>query len=393
MLQALEVDTTQQQHETTSITQKTKFAHQSKRPRPHSAFGCTLQHPNFHLPTKNPKGDKTLSPGPGPGQYDHFRNSIGGTSRKKGGSVSIRGYTPLISLDPRFGSDATLREFRQSLDPGPGSYTPNLQSIRPVGPKVSFGNKKGDIGDVIRRDVSQKLLLTSRNHRSKKLPLSKSSSPGPGHYDLTEASHSNRGINRNNLGAASFKFTSRKDSHLILPQHHDVNLAVGMYDISKTYDFLEKLGKERRRGREFPDSTFSSTSKRFENDYGMRFGGNRTIASPAPGEYFNEIYESMAYHEDMYRPSACFRSDLDRSGRSNNIQSGKQEDESPGPGSYGTDITYINEDGSRGSACFASTSTRFQSLGDCDSVPGPQSYYPQIIERQSFFQNRYHQWV
>lgn len=322
--------------------------HQNQRK---SAFGSTC------VTVK----ERSIQNSPGPGQYQ-INYDIG--SLNKCGSMSLRGCTPLISLDPRFNND--IQELRCSLEPGPGSYTPQTSAIiKSSGPKgISFGKRPS----------------TSPNRKI---------TPGPDHYNVSTHSIAKGKIQ--NLGAASFRFTSRKNSDMLLPKHNDTNLAVGMYDVAKTYDFLDHLGKDKRKGKDFPDPTFSSTSTRFALD-------GKDASLPAPGYYYNEC-DRMAYNDEMYRPSACFVSGLDRSGKSRHVEA--VEDPLPGPGSYITDnrsddqIRYRHLEQSA-SACFASMSSRFSSNNSCekeDGVPGPQSYSPKLAKQKSFHQNRYQRWV
>jgi hypothetical protein len=286
---------------------------------------------------------------PGPGQYRNDHTCAIEAYRK--GSISSRGYTPIISLDPRFGSD--IEEMKNQLYPGPGTYMPDISASKPSGPKTNFGYH-GTAG-------------SKRKLKRKTRP-----SPGPGSYKLNEKPM------LSNLGAASFKFTARKDSDLLLQQ--DTKVAVGSYDVGAVYDFMDRLGKEPRKGKDFPDPIFRSQTSRLAPT-------ESTSLAPAPGYY--EVIEYQD-RDKLYRPSACFNSGLDRCGNSINVRVPRAE--SPGPDSYRPN-QLAKKDSLGAVASFASSSARLESSVCKEDRPGPQSYHPLSVSRKSFLQNRYCQWV
>lgn len=291
----------------------------------------------------------TKSIAPGPGQYRNDRTFALDEYRKM--SLSSRGFTPIISLDPRFGSD--IEEIKNELYPGPGTYMPDISASKPSAPSINFG---------FHRQTGTKRKLST------KCP----SPPGPGSYKLNTKS------GRSNLGAASFKFTARKDSDLLLQQ--DTNVAVGSYDVGAVYDFMDRLGKEPRKGKDFPDPIFRSQTSRLAPT-------ESTSLAPAPGYYeVTELQDS----DKLYRPSACFNIGLDRNGNSNNVRVPRHD--SPAPNSYNP-VHAVKRDSLGAVASFASTSARFDSIVCKDNCPGPQSYHPQHVPKKSFLQNRYCQWV
>ncbi len=303
------------------------------------------QDTGFLCSTKRFDERKNVNPGPGPGQYlacSFIKDA------SKCGSVSARGYTAMISLDPRF---SNLDELQSEGMPGPATYIPSLTAMKPSPAKINFSKHN-----------------TSGNKR-KKVPVT---TPGPGHYcsrdraKLTEPS---------NLGAASFKFTARKESDVLLQQ--DTPVAVGSYEVAKSLDFIEKLGKEPRKGKDFPDHIFSSTASRLAPIV--------LSEAPAPGYYDCEQYIS---HE-MFRPSSVFNAGLDRFGNSNNVK--VLRDINPGPDSYYLDVSQSHSGGAV--ASFQSTSERFEKENKNELRPGPQSYRPQHIKRKSFHMNRHCQWI
>ena len=146
---------------------------------------------------------------PGPGQY-HTKSSYVKDSTKCG-SASVRGFTSMISLDPRF---SDLEELHSELLPGPGAYAPSIIATKPSTQKVNFHRNRSE-------DLQRKL--------DKATP-----SPGPGHYGPSKITMTS------NLGASSFKFTARKDADLLLQPQSDV--AVGSYDVAESLDFIENIG-------------------------------------------------------------------------------------------------------------------------------------------------------
>ena len=274
---------------------------------------------------------------PGPG---HYRPHSMETYRS--GSMSSRGFTPMISLDPRFGSD--IEEVKSRIYPGPGTYKPNYDTTKPTAPKTSFG---GNVNSGTKRKLRKS-----------------TSSPGPGSYKLDSKPV------WSNLGAASFKFTAR--SNLLLQQ--GTLVAVGSYDVGAVYDYME-------RRKDFPDPAFRSGTSRLAPTE------SKSLA-PAPGYY--EVIEPQD-RDKLYRPSACFDTGLDRFGRSSNVRIPREE--VPGPNSY-SPIDKLKKDNLGAVASFASSSTRFEDdVHIADHCPGPQSYNPLPAKRKSFLQNRYCQWV
>jgi hypothetical protein len=289
------------------------------------------------------KNTKTIMPGPG-----QYRTCAMDAYKK--GSISSRGYTPLMSLDPRFGSD--IEEIKNQFYPGPGAYTPDISASKPSAPKINFG-------------FPRNMGLKRKLHTS-------CPSPGPGSYQL------NPKPVRSNLAAASFKFTARKESDLLLQQ--DTKVAVGSYDVGAVYDYIDRLGKEPRKGKDFPDPIFRSQSSRLAPT-------ESTSLAPAPGYY--EVVEPQD-RDKLYRPSACFSIGLDRCGNSNNVRIPREE--APAPDSYNP-VQTIKKDSLGAVASFTSSSARFDSNVRKDNCPGPQSYHPLPVPRKSFLQNRYCQWV
>lgn len=292
--------------------------------------------------------DEKVNANPGPGQY-HKRTSYVKDANKCG-SVSARGYTSMISLDPRF---SNLGELQSQSFPGPATYMPSVAAIKTVSAKIDFSNHR-----------------TAGTKRKSKF----FATPGPGQYCLGTKSSKLP----NNLGAASFKFTARKDSDVLVQQ--DSHVAVGTYDVAKSLDYIEKLGKEPRKGKAFPDHTFSSTASRLAP---ITFS-----ETPAPGFYDCEPYPS---HE-MFRQSSVFNPDLDRFGNSNNVKVLREI--TPGPDSYYCyDVSKSKSNVYGAVASFSSTSTRFETQSKNDDGPGPQCYRPHHIPRKSFHMNRHCQWI
>lgn len=290
--------------------------------------------------------DDKVNANPGPGHY-HKRTSYV-KDASKCGSVSARGYTSMISLDPRF---SNLEELQSQSFPGPATYIPSLKAIKSSPAKTDFSNHQ-----------------TCGNKRRKET----FATPGPGQYRP-----GTKGKLPSNLGAASFKFTARKEADVLLQQ--DSLVAVGTYDVAKSLDYIEKLGKEPRKGKDFPDHIFSSTASRLAQ---ITFS-----ETPAPGDYDCEPYPS---HE-MFRQSSVFNVGLDRFGNSNNIHVLKEI--TPGPDSYYCNHVSKSRSVNGAVASFSSTSTRFEALKKNDNGPGPQSYKPHHVPKKSFHMNRHCQWI
>jgi hypothetical protein len=289
--------------------------------------------------------EKKKNANPGPGQY--YLASSNFKDAKKGRSVSARGYTSLISLDPRF---SDLKELEAKSLPGPASYMPDVAVMKPSAMKIDFANHR-----------------TSGNKRKP----TDFATPGPGHYFMggKVKSHSD-------LGAASFKFTARKESDVLLQQ--DTHVAVGTYEVAKSLDYIEKLGKEARKGKDFPDHIFSSTA--------YRLAPIVVSEAPAPGYYDCEPYIS----HDMFQPSSMFNNNLDRFGNSNNVQI--YRDKTPGPAYYCQENPNSKSVGGA-VASFSSTCGRFGEDGSKELNPGPQTYRPQHVSRKSFHMNRHCCWL
>jgi len=301
------------------------------------AFGCS---------TKRFDATKRLKVlGPGPGKNSH-QNSC------KSSAASTRGYTSLLSQDPRFGSGIEI--LRSQLLPGPDSYY-NQTSLasKPSIPQFRFGVKK---------------------HVRQKRKGQVKSCPGPGSYNVQPKSPTN-----NNVGAVSFRFTSRNNSNMVLQS--DTEVAVGSYDVGAVYDYLERLGKEPRKGKDFPCPIFRSNSSRLAQTESLSL-------APAPGYY--EVMEPQDT-DKLFRPSACFNYGLDRFGRSNNILIARDNEETPAPDSYYPSCAQKDNNGAN--ASFSSKSKRFDGSECNDLTPGPQTYRPSQGRTKSFLQNRYCQWV
>lgn len=302
-----------------------------------TGFGCSTQ-----------RFDETITLKPGPGSYHKPISYI--KDAKRCGSVSKRGFTALISRNPRF---SDIQELTDSILPGPGTYSPLPSAIQRSAPAASFSNQ--GVSDI---RGSQKIKA--------------SDTPGPGHYG---GCYSKRGRRISNIGAASFKFTARKSDDILIPKQSDA--AVGSYEVGKSLDYIRNIGRESRHGKAFPDPIFSSTTKRLAQS-------ELNVNIPGPGHYFLEPYETY----EMYRPSPVF---LDRSGKSKT--SSKSDEISPGPGAY--DPQYPDQNiQCRASASFHSTSTRFEATSKIDeSNPGPADYHPRPVVARSFLLNREGQWV
>lgn len=298
------------------------------------AFGCSTK-------------TKRLKVGPVliiPGKYSH-QNSF------KSSAASTRGYTSLLSQDPRFGSGIEI--LRSQLSPGPDSYyNPMSLASKPSIPQFRFGVKE---------------------HDGQKRKGQVQSGPGPGSYNVQPKSPTN-----NNVGAVSFRFTSRNNSDMVLQS--DTEVAVGSYNVGAVYDYLERLGKEPRKGKDFPCPIFRSKSSRLARTESLSL-------APAPGYY--EVMEPQDI-DKLFRPSACFNYGLDRFGRSNNIFIARDDEETPAPDSYYPSC--VQKDNNGANASFSSTSKRFDA-SECIDRPGPQSYRPSQGRKKSFLQNRYYQWV
>jgi len=166
--------------------------------------------------------------------------------------------------------------------------------------------------------------------------------------------------------------------------------AVGSYDIGKSMDFMERLGKEKRKGKDFPDPMFSSTTKRIppiSKDKGVL---------PGPG-----FYEAQTTTIDTFQPSACFSTGLDRFGNSTKL-SRNLAPITPGPGEYAgihsSEKCRYDEKRESSNIGFASSCPRFESIFCDDQTPGPDHYRPSsnIYSKKSFYFNRnrqYCQWV
>jgi len=283
--------------------------------------------------------------GPVHGKHSH-QNSF------KSSAPSTRGYTSLLSQDPRFGSGIEI--LRSQLSPGPDTYyNPMNLTSKPSIPQYRFGVKE---------------------HVGQKRKGQVQSSPGPGSYNVQTKSPTN-----NNVGAVSFKFSSRKNSDMVLKS--DTEVAVGSYNVGAVYDYLERLGKEPRKGKDFPCPIFRSNSSRLARTESL---------SLAPGPGYYEVMEPQDT-DKLFRPSACFNNGLDRSGRSNNIFIARDDEETPAPDSYYP--SYAQKENNGANASFSSTSKRFDASECNDLKPGPQTYRPSQGRKKSFLQNRYYQWV
>ena len=189
------------------------------------------------------------------------------------------------------------------------------------------------------------------------------SSPGPGSYNVQRTLSTN-----NNVGAVSFKFSSRKNSDMV--PKSDTEVAVGSYNVGAVYDYLERLGKEPRKGKDFPCPIFRSNSSRLAK-----------IESLSPGPGYYEVMEPQDT-DKLFRPSACFN---------NNIFIARDDEETPAPDSYYPSCVQKVNNGAN--ASFSSRSKRFDA-GECNDIkPGPQTYRPSQGRKKSFLQNRYYQWV
>ncbi len=215
------------------------------------------------------------------------------------------------------------------------------------------------------------------NHKivGNKRKLQSVQTPGPGAYDDPTGRKTRLHV-PNNLGAASFKFTARKEADVLLQQ--DSLVAVGSYEVAKSLDFIEKLGKEPRKGKDFPDHIFSSTAS--------RLAPITVSETPAPGDYDCEPYPT---HE-MFRQSSVFHAGLDRFGNSNYVQLSREI--TPGPDSYYCFDVSKSRNVNGAVASFCSTSTRFETLKK-NNGPGPQTYKPEYVPKKSFHMNRHCQWI
>ena len=270
--------------------------------------------------------DERITFNPGPGHYHKPTSYL--KNAKRCGSVSTRGFTALISRDPRF---SDMKELTDSILPGPGAYSPSISAIHATPPAAYFSGHS---------------FVESRGNSKSKID----NTPGPGQY---EKSLSKRRLRISNIGAASFKFTARKSDDILIPQQS--NAAVGSYEVGKSLDYIQNIGREPRRGKPFPDPIFSSTTKRLAPS-------EINLDIPGPGHYFLDPYETY----EMYRPSPVF---LDRSGESNKVSN--LQNSLPGPGAYDPNDPNQNTH-CRANASFHSTSSRFQSnQGTEKHYPGP----------------------
>ena len=290
---------------------------------------CGKEESGFGSSTKRFNDRKTLYPGPG--QYHKTSSYVKNAS--KCGSVSARGFTAIISQDPRF---SNLPQLESEFLPGPGQYNPSNKFTKPTRPQINFSKHLSN--------------MIKRKHRE--------ITPGPGHYGRGKSCSS-----ISNLGASSFKFRARKETDLLL-QKEKSQVAVGSYEVSKSLQFIEKLGKEPRKGKSFPDPIFSSTTSRLASSISPDL-------TPGPGHYVREPTLTYA----MVRPHASFNIGLDRFGNSNSVRVNREEN--PGPGSYYPEPIYININNMQSGAVasFASTSQRFEpEYGTDTRPPGPGKY-------------------
>lgn len=287
---------------------------------------CGKEESGFGSSTKRFNDRKTLYPGPG--QYHRTSSYVKNAS--KCGSVSARGCTAMISQDPRF---SNLHQLNSEFLPGPGQYNPSFTSTKPTRPQINFSNHHSN-------------MIKRKHHQI---------TPGPGHYGRGTSCSS-----ISNLGASSFKFRARKETDLLL-QKEKSQVAVGSYEVSKSLQYIENLGKEPRKGKGFPDPIFSSTTSRLASS----IPPDRT---PGPGHYEREPILTYA----MVRPNASFNVGLDRFGNSNSVRVHREEN--PGPGSYYPEPIYININNMQSGAVasFESTSQRFEpEYGTDTRPPGP----------------------
>ena len=270
---------------------------------------------------------------PGPGRY--YRETSYIRDAKKCGSVSALGYTAIISRAPRF---SDINEQNDAALPGPGDYYPRLHLTMPTTPQMNFSGQKLKMHEQIKPRVG----IEGTQHV-----------PGPGHYNPDECSLSGF----KNKCTSSFKSTARKNPYVA----NDKEPVVGCYEVEKSVDYLYKLGKEPRKGRPFPDPIFSSTSERIAPPA-------HDIDIPGPGCYDEELF----YHGKMHfdKQSAVFDTSLDRSGNSVWHAVDRENDITPGPGSYFQD--YKDFPINNGAAAiFQSTSDRFEGINSDDMNPGP----------------------
>jgi len=301
--------------------------------RERNAFGCSIKR------FDDVKTSKML--GPGPGQYS-YQNKFNSSS------ASTRGC--YASQNPRFGSNIEILASQHT--PGPTSYKPIPSASKPSIPQISFGTRKKD---------------------SRKCRDEEKCCPCSASYNVEP-----RSFKCNNSGAVSFRFTSRNDSDMVLQSNTEV--AVGSYEVGAVHDYMERLGKEPRKGKDFPCPIFRSNSRRLAQTESLSL-------APAPGYY--EVIEPQDI-DKLFRPSACFDHGLDRFGKSSNILIAKEDEDTPAPDSYHPICIKKNNNGV--SASFASKSRRFVP-GECDLLPGPHTYRPSQVMRKSFLQNRSCQWV
>mmetsp|Transcript_2716 Transcript_2716/g.3722 ORF Transcript_2716/g.3722 Transcript_2716/m.3722 type:complete len:387 (-) Transcript_2716:826-1986(-) len=282
--------------------------------------------------------DKSDSISAGPGCYHNSTNRSNKTNHR--GSFSARGFTPLVSRTCRF---SDLKELHDASHPGPGAYSPVLNATQSFAPSCNF---------------APHCRQNQATANAKKCSF-KNIFPGPGQYNVQNKRC--RDILYEKAGTSSFKSTSRKAQK---PKEDEKRVAVGAYRVGESMDYLQKMGKLPRKGKPFPDPTFSSKLSRI---HGVSYSTN-CCAAPGPGYYFPQPNSEIFDYE---RPSSVFNTSLDRFGET--VDTKVIRDDTPGPGEYEPRSQFWN---GGAVASFRSSSQRFDGAYFAQSKPpGPGMSY------------------
>mmetsp|Transcript_9251 Transcript_9251/g.13898 ORF Transcript_9251/g.13898 Transcript_9251/m.13898 type:complete len:327 (-) Transcript_9251:98-1078(-) len=254
----------------------------------------------------------------------------------KGGSISQRGYTTMISRTDRF-SDRQ-QGIREAFLPGPGSYNHSIAN------------------QFVRRRVSTSFGRSRcMKSKSKKLPPS----PGPGHYypfgvEERKAWDKNFNYSFNSTGRENYRQRPVFDSQA----------APGSYEVGKSIDALHNYGNTTGR----PGAVFQSKIDR------LKEMEPKTV-TPSPCKYDIEVPEEPYRN----RPCSVFCSSLDRFG---NSPYEKENEVEPGPGFYEPKIDRVKE---TNIAAFQSRLPRFSEDNAKAEQPGPAYYNPRTLSKKKCF--------
>ncbi|XP_046846666.1 O(6)-methylguanine-induced apoptosis 2-like [Xenia sp. Carnegie-2017] len=280
-----------------------------------------------------------LNENPGPGTYRAPEHDINTISP----SYSTQGTGTFASKNTRF--PVKKRVFAQ---PGPGEYEPSKPPI-----KIDFN----------RANVTSNFHLPIAVHINERKQLQ---APAPNSYKVSKAT--GKVVHDNNVTAcAAFKSNSKRETlsankkNLPSPCQYNVN------DV-----LLQKNSSA-------ATASFKSTTERKVTQTSEH--------APGPGSY--NPYKACSDPKKGYK--FCRRHYLSISAPALEVP---ELDPSPGPGHYNL-VNYKGEEKRyMSSSMFVSTTSRWKPGTDIETeIPGPTSYRPRRIGKQSFIYNPSRKWI